>query len=132
VITPVPDRLRERQDAVSREVEDAGDPVDRGVLERVDDVVLVDELAAWVEAQNHRDHRQGEHAGERGLHVGPEHVRAAQDGDVHPRLLGGEVDHGGLRLDDIALDRRARPVAPGHRLREEGRVVLLAAVDVGG
>ena len=100
------------------------------MLERVDDVVLVDELVARVEAQDHRHHRQREQHAVGGLHVRSESVGAAQDGDHRVRVLLRELGHGGLGLKDVALDRRARRVRSAHLLGEEGRVVLLGAVEV--
>ena len=87
------------------------------VLERVDDVVLVDELGPRVEAEDHRHDRQREHPRERGVDVRPEDVGAAQDRDVDVLLLAGEVDHRSLRLDDVALDRGGRQAASGSSTR---------------
>jgi hypothetical protein len=45
-------------------------------------------------------------------------------------MLTVEIGDRGFCLDDVALDRRARDVRAPHGLVEEGRVVLLGAVEV--
>ena len=119
------DGLRQRKDSVGRDIERSGRVVNRGVLERVNDVVLVDELKARVEAEQHRHDGQREHPGEGGLDVRAQHVRAAQRRDGHVGLLLGELRHRRLGLDDVALQPRAGAARPAHALAEEGRIVLL-------
>ena len=101
------------------------------MLQASDDVVLVDELVAGVEAEDRGDGGQAEPAGVGGANAGSQDVREAQDGDVDVRVAVGEVAHGALGLDDVALEHRRRRVRPAHLLGEERRVVLLAAVPVG-
>ena len=95
------------------DVVDARERVERGVLERVHDVVLVDELEPRVEAEHHRHQRQREHARERGVDVGPEHVGAAQHGHRDVGVALGEVGDRLLGLDDVALERRCAGRAGG-------------------
>ncbi len=102
------------------------------VLEGVDHVVLVDELDPRIEAEHHGHGGQVEHPGERGIHVRAQDVRAAKDRDLHLGSLLGELRDGGLRLDDVALERGTRRMRPQHALVEEGGVVLLGAVVVSG
>ena len=124
--------LREHQHAVAGDVVGAGQVVAHRVLEHADDVVLVDELVARVEAEDARDRGQREQVAVRRAQVGPEPVGEAQDGDRDVLVALGEALDGVLGLDDVGLQARARRVRALHRLREERRVVALAAVVVRG
>ena len=126
-----PGHLAEREHAVAGHVEGAGHAVRHGVLERVHHVVLVHELVARVEAQDHRHRRQREQLGVRGLDVRAQDIREAQDRHRGVRVALGEVVHRRLGLHDVPLDPAARRVRAPHRLVEESRVVLVAAVEVG-
>ncbi len=65
------------------------------------------------------------------VHVRAEHVREAQDRNGGVGMALGELVHRRLRLHDVLLDPGARLLRPAHRLVEEGRVVRVAAVEVG-
>ena len=91
----------------------------------------MDELKARVEAEDARHGGQPEELAERRPQRRAEAVGEAQDGDGDVRVAHGELAHGALGVDDVALDRRAGGVRAVHGLGEEGRVVLLGAVVVG-
>ena len=73
-----------------------------------DDVVLVHELEARVEAEDRRHERQLERLGERRDDVGAEHVGEPQQRHGHVRVVLGEVAHVALDLEQAALDPAAR------------------------
>src|SRR3712207_9098320 len=75
-----------------RSVVDALDSIQRRMLERVDDVVLVNELKSRIEAEDHRHERQREHPREVGVDVRSEDVGAAQD-------RHGDLDRKSTRLN---------------------------------
>ena len=103
--------LAQREHAVGGAVVDAGDLVADRVLEAADDVVLVDELQARVEAEDRGDGGQAEQAAPRRAQVRAEAVGEPQPGDRDARVALGEVADGRLGLDDVALDRGLRRVA---------------------
>ena len=105
-----PGHLRQRQHAVGRHVEDARQPALDHVLQRVDDVVLVDELVAGIESEDHRHGRQGEEIDVRGGHVRAEDVCEPQDGYRDVGVSVRELRHRRLGLEDVALDRSPRCV----------------------
>ena len=72
------------------------------VLEHADDVVLVDELVARVEAEDARDRGQREQLAVRGAQVRAEPVGEAQDGHRDVRVALGEAATALLGLDDVA------------------------------
>ena len=96
--------LRQHEHAVAGGVVDARQLLAHGVLEHADDVVLVDELVARVEAEDARDDRQREQRGVARAQVGPEAVDEAQRRHRHVGVALGEGEHGLLGLDDVALD----------------------------
>ena len=102
------------------------------VLERVHHVVLVHELVARVEAEDHRHGGQPEQLDMGGPHVGTQHVGEAHHRDRHVGAALGEVVQRSLGLHHVALDRCARRMRSPHALVEEGGIVLLAPVEVGG
>ena len=73
-----------------------------------------------------------EHPQERGVDVWSEHVGAAQDRGRDVGVALRELAHRLLGLHDVALEPGAWRVRAPHLLREEGGVVLLGAVVVGG
>jgi hypothetical protein len=100
------------------------------LLEAAGEVVLVDELQPRIEAEDRRHRGQGEQAAHRRSQSGAQAVGEAQHGHRDVRVLVGELAHGRLGIDDVALDQRARRVRARHLLGEEGRVVLLDPVVV--
>ena len=110
-----------------------GSVVDDGVVQRADDVVLVDELVARVEAEDARAPPAGSSSAVWLVsQVRPEAVAEAQRGDGDLGVARGELLDGVLGLDDVGLDPGARRVRALHVLGEEARVVALAAVVVRG
>ena len=122
--------LRQRQHAVGRGVEDPVDVEAHRVLERVGDVLVVDELTTRVEAEDRRDRRQVEQPRGRRLPARAQAVGEPQDGHDRVGIAVAEVLDGRLGLDDVLLQARARRVRAAHRLGEERGVVLLDAVVV--
>ena len=121
--------LAERQHAVRGDVVDARQRVLGRVLERVDDVVLVNELIAGVEAQDHRDGRQREEPDVGGPDVRAEHVGEPQHRHRHVGVLLGELVHRRLGLARWACvaggagpsARRRRPDRPARSRRSGPR-----------
>jgi hypothetical protein len=111
--------LAQREHAVAGAVEGAGQLVVDGVLEAPDDVVLVDELQARVEAEDPRYRGQPEQPAPRRAQVGAEPVDEPQPRDRDAGLALGEVADRRVGLDDVALERRARRLAARHLLGEE-------------
>ena len=126
--------LRQRQHAVARRVVDARQIVPRRVLEHAVDVVLVDELVARVEAEDRRA-RPGS-ANSAVWLVRSVRARARWRSAARTRSTPG------LRSANASTARSAsttsfssagpRRMRALHVLREEGRVVALAAVEVRG
>ena len=91
-------------------------------IERADDVVLVHELQARVEAEDLGHDRQPQRQRERRVDVVAEHVREPQQRDVDVRVVVGEVAHEGLDLEQRALDPVRGGLVRDHVLAEEVRV----------
>ena len=101
------------------------------VRQRAHHVVLVHELVARVEAQDHRHDRQREQRRVGGLDVGPEHVRAAQHRDRDVRVAARRTRSTAASASTMSRSIGvARRVRPAHPLAEEGRIVLRGAVEV--
>ncbi len=126
-----PRHLAEDEHAVGGAVVDALEVVAHRMLEAARQIVLVDELKARVEAEDRGHGGQAEELAERGPQRRAQAVGEAQHGDRDVRVAQGELAHGALGVDDVALDRRARRVRAVHGLGEEGRVVLLGPVVQG-
>ena len=107
---PAEDRahLAPRQVAVAGDVVDAGDVVRGRVHQRADDVVLVHELHARIEAEDLGDDPASQRVRERGVDVVAEHVREAQQRDGDVRVVVGEVAEERLDLEQRPFDRGAR------------------------
>ena len=103
--------LAPRDEAVTGDVVDAGEVLVEHVQHGPDDVVLVDELEAGVEAEDRRDDRRFEHLRQRGDDLGTEHVGEAQHRHRDVRVVDREVADVGLDLGQRALD-----AVPGRRL----------------
>ena len=123
--------LAPRQEAVAGDVEDAGQAGVEHEQDRADDVVLVHELEAGVEAEHRRHQRQAQGLRQRRDDVGPEHVGEAQQRDGHVRVVDGEVADVALDLEQAALDPAADGRGAPVVLAEPHRVLRRAAVDEG-
>ena len=123
--------LGEGHDPVAGHVEGAGHVGDRGVLEHVEGVLLVQELQPRVEAEDRGDHREPEVAGHRRGDPWTDHVGDPQRGHRDVGTPAAEAAGVGLDLGDV-LGEAARGEALGvHALGEHGRVAVGGAVDRG-
>ncbi len=125
------ERLAEHQDPVARDVERAGDVGHDRVPEHVDQVTLVQELQAWVEAQHGGHDGQPEVRRDRAVDVGADHVGGPDLGHAYVGPAAGEAA-------DVALDLGDVLGVPGlgqpprlHVLGEHGRVAVAGAVHRG-
>ena len=125
------DRLREHDQPVTGDVERAVHAAQGRVLDRAEQVVLVEELEPGVEAEHGGDHRQPEVGHDRRVDQRPDHVRRAQHGHGHVGAPPGEAPHVGLDLRDVLGVAGARlPLRP-HVLGEHRRVAVGGAVERG-
>ncbi len=111
---------------------DVDRPADRAAdrrLERTGGVVGVEELKPRVEAELHRDHRQGEVADQRAVEVGGDLGLEAKHAPDELGVAAGEVVEVLLELGDVALKARPQRRLAGEVLGVEGRRRTLAAVD---
>ena len=117
-----PRHLAEGEHAVARHVVDAGSLAGHGVLERVDHFVLVHELVARVEAQDHRHRGQREEVDVGRADARAEHVREAEHGHRHLGFFSANS-----ATEASASTRRARWacaagwIVPWPRRRTPGR-----------
>ena len=126
--------LRQREHAVGRGVVDAREVVDDRVVQRADDVVLVDELVARVEAEDAGHGRAGS-AARCGWcpEVRAEAVAEAQRRDGDLRRCGPRSPAPRRSASTMSDSIRVRGGCGRlHLLGEEARVVALAAVVVRG
>ena len=93
--------LGEGDDPVAGHVEGAGHVGDRGVLEHVEGVLLVQELQPRVEAEDRRDHREPEVAGHRRGDPRADDVGDPQRRHRDVGTPAGEAAGVGLDLGDV-------------------------------
>ena len=139
----------ERADLAPRHVAVAGHVVDAGHVvggrvhrSRRDDVILVHELDARIEAEDLGDDRSAERERERRVEVVAEHVGEAQQRDAHVRAVVGKVTQERLDLEQRAFDvgggsgrarrcPRGRSTDPSSRRRRPGRTLFSTTLRTG-